>query len=158
MKSIVNSTRNTIHSTEIAMKYLILIATVFIQLVLSGRTYSSFDPPTRSEVVPTIRRSLQRSLPADVWRDPLSKYLSPDTITTLQDVITDKHLSVPLEVSTHSNRLGLLRWRTRPPILRSDNKELRNRKRKVIVVGLGGWWLVLVSGFWWGPLLLVSQL
>ena len=150
MKSIVNSTRNTIHSTEIAMKYLILIATVFIPLVLSGRTYSSFDPPTRSEVVPTIRRSLQRSLPAGVWRDPLSKYLSPDTITTLQDVITDKHLSVPLEVSTHSNRLGLLRWRTRAPILRKIWQQGAEKQKKEKWCWLdwvvGGWFLYLVSG------------
>ena len=80
------------------MKYLILIAVVQVPIVLPGRTYSSFDPPTRSEVVPTIRRSLQRSLPADVWNDPVSKYLSGETITALQDIFKHKDLTVALEV------------------------------------------------------------
>ena len=86
------------------MKYLILIAAaVHVPIVLSGRTYSSFDPPTRSEVVPTIRRSLQRSLPPDAWTDPVSKYLSTDTITTLQDIFKQKHLNIALEVKSNSN-------------------------------------------------------
>ena len=80
------------------MEYLILTAAIQTTLVLSGRTYSSFDPPTRSEVVPTIRRSLQRSLPADCWNDPVSKYLSTHTISALQDICTDKDLAFALEV------------------------------------------------------------
>ena len=79
------------------MKYLLLIVALYVPVLLA-RTFSSFDPPEKAEVLPTIRRSLMRSLPVEVRSAPVSDYLSADSIRKLENILGNEDLKFALEV------------------------------------------------------------
>ena len=82
------------------MIYLLLISILSLQTVLLEKSYSSFDPPPRSEVLPTIRRSLMRSLPTELQTEPVSEYLSEESLRGLENILENRYLRSALEVQT----------------------------------------------------------
>ena len=79
------------------MKYLLLIVALYVPVLLA-RTFSSFDPPEKAEVLPTIRRSLMRSLPVEGRSAPVSDYLSADSIRKLENILEKEDLKFAFEV------------------------------------------------------------